>query len=292
VNHDRYFQSYGVLGLSSRCQWIDVRSSYRSLSKQWHPDRHSTEQGRMLANERMKEINAAYAEISAFYREHGFLPPFPNSGDAVPAVPPPDAAASGAWTSETRGTSGARKKSPFRTILILGIALVAGSVYLEMDWTNSDPLLSTEPSGDNNAPPQSPPFSDNLSKPPENGFGAGSSMEEVIAIQGAPTHVEDNVWHYGQSRVMFLNGAVLSWVQHPHHPLKTRAPATNQASSSAPAVLTFKKGSTMSDVRAIQGDPVRDHGTVWEYGASRVYFENGRVISWYESPLTPLKVRK
>lgn len=52
----------------------------------------------------------------------------------------------------------------------------------------------------------------------------------------------------------------------------------------------FRKGSTTDQVLALQGSPTRRNQVVWEYGASRVYFHNGRVISWHNDPRNPLKV--
>jgi DnaJ domain len=49
-------------------------------------------------------------------------------------------------------------------------------------------------------------------------------------------------------------------------------------------------GDTKLKVRAILGPPILGTAEVWEYGPSHVRFEDGRVIDWYSSPLTPIAV--
>jgi hypothetical protein len=53
---------------------------------------------------------------------------------------------------------------------------------------------------------------------------------------------------------------------------------------------TFDVGSTKNEVRAIQGTPVTETDSVWDYAPSRVFFERNRVIRWEESPMQPLRV--
>jgi hypothetical protein len=52
----------------------------------------------------------------------------------------------------------------------------------------------------------------------------------------------------------------------------------------------FDIGSTKDEVRSVQGTPVTETETVWDYGPSRVYFEHNRVVRWEASPLQPLHV--
>ena len=51
-----------------------------------------------------------------------------------------------------------------------------------------------------------------------------------------------------------------------------------------------REGASCADVRAILGPPILGTAEVWEYGPSHVRFEDGRVIDWYSSPLTPIAV--
>lgn len=119
-------------------------------------------------------------------------------------------------------------------------------------------------------------------------FTLGSTPSQVYAVQGVPTSTEPNVWHYGKSTVYFRDGAVHAWEQDPANPLRVSLrPQVAQRNS-----RTFTIGSTKSEVRAAQGIPLVETDTMWDYGLSKVYFRNDRVISWKSSPLLPLKVRK
>jgi DnaJ-domain-containing protein 1 len=57
-----------ILGVSFTATWDQVRSAYRKLAMQWHPDR--AVQNRITvdaATERFKQINAAYSKLADRY---------------------------------------------------------------------------------------------------------------------------------------------------------------------------------------------------------------------------------
>ena len=118
-------------------------------------------------------------------------------------------------------------------------------------------------------------------------FTLGSSRDDVLAIQGAPTEVSEDEFEYGSSRVYFTHGVVGAWYNSRRNPLKVRLlPSTNIA---RPEYFTV--GSTKDDVLAIQGTPTEVSEDEFDYGFSQVYFSEGVVRSWYNSPVNPLKVR-
>jgi hypothetical protein len=51
-------------------------------------------------------------------------------------------------------------------------------------------------------------------------------------------------------------------------------------------------GVSKQDVLAIQGRPLRKTDTEWDYGLSRINFEDGKVTGWYEHPMNPLIVKR
>ena len=53
---------YGILGLAPGAGFADIKAAYRKLSMQYHPDKvgHLGEEFKMVAEEKMKEINNAY----------------------------------------------------------------------------------------------------------------------------------------------------------------------------------------------------------------------------------------
>jgi curved DNA-binding protein CbpA len=59
----RDFQRYyGVLGVSSTASQDDIKAAYRKLARQYHPDLNP---GSRDAEDRFKEINAAYTDLSS-----------------------------------------------------------------------------------------------------------------------------------------------------------------------------------------------------------------------------------
>jgi hypothetical protein len=55
-------------------------------------------------------------------------------------------------------------------------------------------------------------------------FTVGSTKDDVLRIQGAPSRIAGNVFRYGLSEVHFKNGRVESWYTDPSSPLKARVP--------------------------------------------------------------------
>ena len=62
---DRYRSPYEVLGVESGASQEEISSAYRRLVQQYHPDRVADlgPELREVAEQRMKEINAAYQEL-------------------------------------------------------------------------------------------------------------------------------------------------------------------------------------------------------------------------------------
>ena len=61
---------YKVLGVSSNATDDEIKKAYRDLVRKYHPDKYRDSDLADLANEKMKEINAAYEEIQKM-REAG-----------------------------------------------------------------------------------------------------------------------------------------------------------------------------------------------------------------------------
>ncbi len=55
---------YKVLGVSPEADDEEIKKAYRELARKYHPDRYSDSDLADLASEKMKEINAAYEEIT------------------------------------------------------------------------------------------------------------------------------------------------------------------------------------------------------------------------------------
>ena len=55
---------YKILGVSPNASDEEIKKVYRELVRKYHPDRYTDSDLADLANEKMKEINAAYEEIT------------------------------------------------------------------------------------------------------------------------------------------------------------------------------------------------------------------------------------
>ena len=55
---------YQVLGISESATDEEVKRAYRDLARKYHPDNYHDNPLADLAQEKMKEINAAYEEIN------------------------------------------------------------------------------------------------------------------------------------------------------------------------------------------------------------------------------------
>jgi len=58
-----YKDPYKVLGVSPTASDDDIKEAYRKLARKYHPDKYTDSDLKELAEEKMKDINAAYEEI-------------------------------------------------------------------------------------------------------------------------------------------------------------------------------------------------------------------------------------
>jgi hypothetical protein len=86
-NLDIYYQ---ILELDRNASLPDVRKKYRILIKVWHPDRFANDPSvRMEAEDKLKQINAAY-EVLSDYLTGRRVPPQEEPWQAPPPEPPPN----------------------------------------------------------------------------------------------------------------------------------------------------------------------------------------------------------
>jgi DnaJ domain len=288
-----YARHYAILRITHDVDRTALRARYKRLIGQWHPDRFPVEGSeRELAEEHSKEITIAYQALDRYYRDHGVLPPVeraartrePNAS-AVAHVRP--AAETGSRTTSqaaARPTHGRRQRV---FVALCSIFMASYAAYYYSDDSDSDDSARARrsASADARAQEAAPEIRGANDIPQSRGISTGSTLGEVYAIQGIPTLTEGDIWHYGKSSIRFEQGKVVSWTQHPDNPLHI---ARDQPSELHDGV--FYVGSSKEEVRSIQGTPVSETETVWDYGTSRVYFDHNRVVRWDASPLQPLRV--
>jgi hypothetical protein len=299
---DAFFQHYLALDLSPGCTWAQVKSSYRHLVKTWHPDRyHQDHTQRLQAEERIKEINHAYRALEDYFKKHGELPVPVVRIAEEPAGPhepetAPDAgrhtgttAAASAPVDNEPGTARKGKHTGFmRFLVVFGIAW---GCYLLWNWQPEQTGSADESrsSGHLEYPEYSGlPGKDDTGDHEKKYFTFGSTLGEVHAIQGIPTATTEGVWYYGKSKVYFDQGHVTHWENDPSSPLNVSLDTTLDDSR----ITGIDIGRTKAEVRSIQGKPLIEHENEWDYGASKIYFRNGRVSGWYSSEFSPLKIEK
>ena len=292
---NKYLASYDYLEVAPGCTWQEVRRAYKRLVKKWHPDHfHSNTRAQSLANEKIKEINCAFDLLSVYYRTHGVLPP-KTLDTVVENVDPGHTSAANhvrsQWTSATYSdTQAAQDSAPAtavqknrygifaRMAFILFIIWVGYAMWHTPQKPGDATILGTAAGPDSATPARD-----------INYFTYGSTVGEVYAVQGTPSNTTESVWYYGKSKVHFNGGVVIHWYDDPSSPLRAKADNIPTTQTLAQA---FSIGSTKAEVLAIQGKPLMEWSSVWEYGLSKVYFDGDRVRGWYDSPLNPLMIRK
>lgn len=292
--NEPYLHCYSALGLKPGSDWREIRDAYRALIKTWHPDRFQQDgKNRKVAEEATMEITRAYKVLADYYREHGTTPPYPAASPAPSAsasahrnraTNPVDVPASDAHVDHPvpKPVESARWKTFF---VLSAIALL---LYLWLPEQGSHDR-SERASPEHATPDANPPATGGTvaTRPADRLFTVGTKLGEVYAIQGVPTKTAQDVWHYGKSRVYFVDGSVSRWDSHPENPL--------HASFDAPAVarqVYIKRGSTKDEVRALQGTPWRQTEREWTYGSSRIFFSGNVVTGWEESSVNPLKIQR
>ena len=296
-----------ILGLAPGASAETIREAYRDLAKVWHPDRFpNDERLRAKANERLKEINEAYA---ALQRD----PPISS------APPRSDAAGTPHWAPPPSGVRGASPTRPPVPSWVWGVgvtALLAGAGLAWISRPQPEPDATREAV---DPPPPTPAAASALespsatprneiapaaAKPPASSdipaaspfpeapgrgtswFTVGSTTDEVLAVQGKPKSYGEMDWTYGHSKVLFSAGRVVGWDVAPKSPLRVRLLPSRIVH---PTGTTFTIGSTQDEVLAIQGTPTAFNENVWRYGESSVQFRDGRVVDWRTAPGAPLK---
>jgi len=289
---DDYSRHYAILRITHNTDWKALRARYKRLIGQWHPDRFQSDAPeRELAEEHSKQITLAYKALERYYRDHGALPniePQRSRDDAVATARPgaaPEERARATPGPSTRASQDTPAPPGRRHLALIVLSSILMAGYAAYRYSDEEARPHAAGDSDSHVEEAPEPAAAASDQAPPGGISAGSTLGEVYAIQGIPTRTEGDLWRYGKSSIRFAQGKVISWSQHPDNPLRIARDQPVQLREGQ-----FDVGSSKDDVRSIQGTPVTETETVWDYGPSRVYFESNRVVRWENSPLHPLHV--
>ncbi len=112
-------------------------------------------------------------------------------------------------------------------------------------------------------------------------FALGATRDEVLRVQGTPTHVNGNKWSYGFSEVHFKDGVVTGY-----NNFFKKLRVAMQPSQGADTTVRkgyFTVGSSQDEVLALQGTPTMVQGHLWSYELSDILFVDGKVRSVTDS---------
>ena len=226
-----YAECYRILDVNPACSWDELRRAYKVQIHQWHPDKFADKTAeKAAADDKIKGITTAHQQLVVFYREHGRLPEsevvvaprnLPQPERKRPRAAPP--------SNRSHHTATRKRKSGIMPILVSIIIIVNVFWFLapgddyQTPVTRAKPLTTAITPDAENLPTQSvlTPTEAEAPEIDDEFITYGSSIGEVISIQGAPTLDEGNTWYYAESELYFEDGKVTGWRHAPGSKLKT-----------------------------------------------------------------------
>lgn len=110
-------------------------------------------------------------------------------------------------------------------------------------------------------------------------FSLGSSIDQVLCVQGTPNKVEGNRWYYGLDMIRFKHDEVVEYSNSSGN-LKVRLSPKPEPASNRRA---FRIGSDKNEVLSLQGTPTEVRNNIWYYCFSDIQFAHDRV-RWVNDP--------
>ena len=121
---DNLSKCFQTLGLESNASPEEVKKAYRDLVQVWHPDRFSHDDRlRLIAQEKLKEINGAFELLKAASFESSIAPEPTQSAEAEPT-------SSDADQGEEAPPTAGKRIALWVTLNILALAVIAAVMFV------------------------------------------------------------------------------------------------------------------------------------------------------------------
>ncbi|MGC9293587.1 MAG: J domain-containing protein [Acidobacteriaceae bacterium] len=303
-----------VLGLEAGATDGEIKAAYRMLVKVWHPDRFEGDRNlKASAEEKLKSINTAFRFLA-----------LPSSKKARPTQP--KTAASPAQTQEPnqRRETGSKQAAP------AGEATKATQPKSDANGEAPKRPPNAAPPSPPAQPAPAPARPNSSSSPVLRTFlrwatftcaiGFGRYLLQMVESKPSGDTVATKT--YDNERAKALGGLDVpiqkqsyeitrglqssnqrkAAIDSPHGNQKIRRTTPQKEKETRPQPIVTSSsltnlpyitiGSSKDHVLAIQGTPTAFSQNLFEYGASAIYFRDGKVVNWKNWPaLNPLRVK-
>ncbi|KAF0177979.1 MAG: heat shock protein DnaJ domain protein [Limisphaerales bacterium] len=293
---DNLQECYRLLDVEPDASLEEVKRSYRELVKVWHPDRFANDPSlQAKAQEKLKQINLAYERLCEAKGVESHSKPAraePPQSEAKATAAPSSSSGPSGFRDEPRPSqsAGAHQPSVFLRVagvfVILVLARAVWFANLQQAPTLSQPLKAHARERLTIAEIAAA-HQEVLKVQPD----LGMNLQEFSRY--AQTNQTDYDFSEGFSHSEVLVGPRSATAADGR--MTQSSPALpdepNQSLGNTSAKGYFDVGATKDDVLAIQGNPDGANENTLTYGISKVFFENGKVVSWKAYPSCPLKVK-
>jgi len=227
---------YKTLNAKPYCNIKELRKAYKIQIQKWHPDKHvNNPTKKVVAEQKTIRVNQAYKHLLHQYRKFGQpVKPVKKIEKPKPAIIPIQKTST-VHTKKAVKAKDAAYKGYLPIFLPIFITTLMIILYLNetqesaeishIDTNFETARTDIQPDNTLSIPSDAYPDPNTSSEEEEEElsfYTEGSSVKDVITVQGVPSDIKDGKWFYGESEVHFKDGKVINWVRKSGSPLKAR----------------------------------------------------------------------
>ncbi|HET6432955.1 J domain-containing protein [Dyella sp.] len=198
-----YIALYRLLGVRPNSSVDELRRAYRRHVATLHPDRTGDASLQQLSE--LQQLNALYSAALDFHRQHGRLPGAATARSVSPAPAEP-----AAETDHPTFSAGGRR-------WLAGVTLCVGAAIVWSARPGRPQPSSAEMDYPNQLP--APTRARAAIAGAAGAIRIGSSINDVLILEGRPISIDTGRWDYGPSWVRIENDRVVDWYSSPLRPL-------------------------------------------------------------------------